>query len=425
MMKKGTSIGSCSKNSKKTLLNRPLELTKTLFILSKFFYVVLKRNVMFSKHEQLRSDVQSFLGVTIALIIIGFLFIYSSSSVYALEHFGVAHYYLKRQLVGLGLALFGLIIGRFLSLEFLETMIPSLFFASFLLTAATLVPGVGVKIHGSARWINLGFFSLQPSELLKLAFVLYIARFLAKKRGMKFTFSRSYLPFLVVVGAVALILLKQPDFGLAVTLTLTGFMLLFIGGFPFKHLLLTALTLLPIVGILIVKQSYRLQRVITFLNPWNDPQGAGFQIIQSLIAIGSGNWWGSGISHSKQKFFYLPMQHTDFIFSIIAEETGFIGSSIVITLYTLFLYFGLRIAWQLKNPFHTFCTLGFVLLLSLQAIINIFVVTGLLPTKGIGLPFISYGNSALICSCAMIGLILNMAARQYTCRNTTMVTSTA
>jgi len=368
---------------------------------------------MFIKKDRLKSDVQSFLGITIALVVIGFLFIYSSSSVYALENFGSSHYFIKKQCIGLALGLVALLCARFVSLDLLESVTPLFFFGMFILTALTLVPQLGTRIHGSSRWLNLGFLSLQPSELLKLAFVIYIARFLAKKEKKKFTFLNSYLPFLVVIALVAGILLKQPDFGLAVTLAITAFLLLFIAGFPLKHLLLTGATLIPVIAFLIFKHAYRLRRILTFLNPWQDPQGAGFQIIQSLIAIGSGKWWGSGISHSKQKFFYLPMQHTDFIFSIIAEETGFIGSCIVICLYLLFLFFGLRIAWQLKKPFHIFTTIGFTLLISLQAIINIFVVTGLLPTKGIGLPLISYGNSALICTFAMIGLILNMAAQEY------------
>lgn len=368
---------------------------------------------MFIKKNALQSDVQSFLGVTLTLIVIGFLFIYSSSSIYALERFETSNYYIQRQLIGLGISFFALLIMRFISLDFLEVITPSLFFATFALTAGTLIPGLGTTIHGSSRWLNLGFVSLQPSELLKLMFIVYIARFLAKKEDQKFTFTHSYLPFLIIIAAVALILLKQPDFGMAVTLASTAFILLFIAGFPLKHLLLTVLCLIPIIIFLIFKHAYRLKRILTFLDPWQDPQGSGFQIIQSLIAIGSGNWFGSGIANSKQKFFYLPMQHTDFIFSIIAEETGFIGSSIIILLYVLFLFFGLRIAWQLKKTFHTFITLGFVILLTLQALINIFVVIGLIPTKGIGLPFISYGNSALICSCAMVGLILNMAAREY------------
>ncbi|MCF7900261.1 putative lipid II flippase FtsW [Candidatus Babeliales bacterium] len=380
---------------------------------------------MFIKKNKLKYDIQSFLGIIGALIIIGFLFIYSASSVYALEHLGSSHYFVKKQLVGLFLGMIAFFIARNISLNFIEIITPYTFFTSLFLTILTLVPQFSVKIHGSSRWLKLGFVTFQPSELLKIAFILYIARFLAKKHDKPFSFTGSYVPFLIIIGVTSGLLLLQPDFGLAVTLSVTAFILLFIGGFPLKHLLLTGAALLPVVGILIFKYAYRLKRILTFLNPWNDPQGAGFQIIQSLIAIGSGGWWGSGISHSKQKFFYLPMQHTDFIFSIIAEETGFVGSSLIILLFFFFLYFGLRIAWQLKNPFHIFTSLATVILISLQAIINIFVATGLLPTKGIGLPFISYGNSSLVCTLAMIGLIVNMASQEYGYKEKSFFTSIA
>jgi cell division protein FtsW len=363
---------------------------------------------MFTTRSQLKSDLHVLIGITATLVVIGLLFIYSSSSVYALEHTGVSHYYLKKQLIGLSLGIITFFIARYISLNFIESMTPLFFWGSWLLTALTMVPQLSHTIHGSSRWLAFAGFSFQPSELLKIAFILYVARFLAKKEKKKFTFTGSYLPFLILLALVTIVLLRQPDFGLAVTLAITSMIMLFIGHLPLMHLLATILACVPMVAFLIIKQPYRLRRVMTFLNPWNDPQGAGFQIIQSLIAIGSGNWWGSGISHSKQKFFYLPMQHTDFIFSIIAEETGFIGSSIILMLYLLFMYFGLKLAWQLKKSFSVYAALGLVILLSLQALINIFVVTGLLPTKGIGLPFISYGNSALICSLAMIGLIANM-----------------
>lgn len=367
---------------------------------------------MFTKKNQLKYDVQSFLGIIGALIIIGFLFIYSASSVYALEHLGSSHYFVKKQLIGLCIGVVAFFIARYIPLTFIEKITPMAFLISLVLTAMTLIPMFAVRIHGSSRWLKLVFITFQPSEILKVTFLLYISRFLAKKHKEKFSFTGSYLPFLIIIGITSIILLRQPDFGLAVTLSMTAFLLLFIADFPLKHLLLTFAALLPVVGILIFKYAYRLKRVLTFLNPWNDPQGSGFQIIQSLIAIGSGGWIGSGISHSKQKFFYLPMQHTDFIFSIIAEETGFLGSSIIILLYFSFLYFGLKISWQLKKPFHIFTSLSIVILITLQALINICVATGLVPTKGIGLPFVSYGNSSLVCTLAMIGLIANMAAQE-------------
>ena len=238
---------------------------------------------------------------------------------------------------------------------------------------------------------------------------------MAKQQALpSLSFTRSYISFLCILGITSLILLKQPDFGLTVTLALTGFILLFIAHFKGKHLLITLGALLPVAIALILLKPYRLQRILTFLDPWSDPQGAGFQIIQSLIAIGSGGWFGLGISHSKQKFFYLPMQHTDFIFSIIAEETGFVGSLCIVSLYVLITYYGIRIAWYLTDPFARFTVLGFVIMTSLQALINLAVTTGLVPTKGIGLPFVSYGNTGLVCNLMMIGLIMNLVHENRT-----------
>jgi cell division protein FtsW len=362
---------------------------------------------MYFAREKIRADLKGMLIIVASLLVIGTLFIYSSSSVYALEKLGSSTYFVKKQLFGLLLGLAALAVMRFISLTFIKRASPFFFLGSLILTAMTLAPAFAVRIHGSSRWLRIFGFVFQPSELLKMALIIYVAYFLTKKEGRTSSFVHGYLPFLTIVGATCAILLKQPDFGLTVTLTATVFILLFIAQFRTQHLLLTISLITPAVIALIYFFPYRLKRILTFLNPWDDPQGAGFQIIQSLIAIGLGGFFGSGIAHSKQKFFYLPMQHTDFIFSIIAEETGFFGAILLVTLYILFLYFGIKIAWQLKDPFAIFVTLGFVLLTSLQTIINLCVATGLLPTKGIGLPFISYGNSSLICNLAMIGLIIN------------------
>ncbi len=363
---------------------------------------------MYKIKTKLTKNLNVLLGIVSTLIIIGMVFIYSSSSIFSLENYGTGHYFIKKQLFGLLIGLIAFCSARYIRLELLFSKISFFFWSSWILTGLTLIPKFGVRIYGSSRWLKLGPITFQPSELLKISLILYIAFFLAKKENKPFTFVYSYLPFLTIMGLISAILLMQPDFGLTVTLVCTSFILLFIADFPFKYLLYTILPLIPALAFLILKYPYRLKRVLIFLDPWSDPQGAGFQIIQSLIAVGSGSWFGTGIAHSKQKFFYLPMQHTDFIFSIIAEEIGFIGSSIIIGLYISFLYFGLKIAWQLKKTMHIYTTLGFILLITLQAIINLAVVTGLLPTKGIGLPFISYGSSSLISSMIMIGLIANI-----------------
>ena len=352
----------------------------------------------------------SFLSIIALCVLIGMIFIYSSSSVYALERIGTADYYLKKQLVGLLLGMMGLVVLRYLPLEFIKKATPWVFCGTLALTALTFVPGFGTSIHGSSRWIFIAGFGFQPSEALKMAFIVYVAYLLAKKQYRVTSLTHGYLPLLCILGITAILLLKQPDFGQAVTLCTTAFLLFFIAHCQTKHLVLTLGSALPIVGFLIFMQPYRIKKIMTFLNPWEDPQGAGFQIIQSLIAIGSGNVTGVGIAQSKQKFFYLPMQHTDFIFSIIAEETGFLGASLLIGLFILFLYTGLKIASTLKDSFSYYTTTGYVLLTSLQALINLFVATGLVPTKGLGLPFISYGMSALLCNIAMLGLIINFVS---------------
>lgn len=359
--------------------------------------------------KRLYTDAHLFLGCIATLIVVGLIFIYSSSSVYALERFGIAHYFVKKQLFGLFFGLIGLALARSIPLDLIKRYSPWFFLGSLGLTILTMVPFFALRIHGSNRWITLGGFAFQPSELLKIAFLIYLAYFLAKQQAKGSpTFLHSYLPFLCILGVTSGVLLKQPDFGLTMTLALTAFIVLYLAHFKNKYLLLTLAAFLPLGIILIILKPYRLQRVLTFLDPWSDPQGAGFQIIQSLIAIGSGGWFGLGISHSKQKFFYLPMQHTDFIFSIIAEETGFIGSLCVLFLYLAMTYYGIRIASRLSDPFSLFVAMGFVIMTTMQALINLAVTTGLVPTKGIGLPFISYGNTSLVCNLVMVGLIINI-----------------
>lgn len=365
--------------------------------------------------NQLQSDLHIFLTIVATLIVIGCLFVYSASSIYALELFGNSHYFIKRQLIGLSVGFVGFMIARVTPLSIIKKMSPLLLAAALSLTALTLFPHFSHQVHGSSRWLHLGSITFQPSELLKISLPLFLAYFLEKNKKMGSSLlSKNYAPLLFILSMISIILLKQPDFGLTVTLLMTSLLMLFIVKFNLKQTLILISGLGISSLLLIITRPYRLRRLLVFLNPWDDPQGAGFQIIQSLIAIGSGHWFGMGVSHSKQKFFYLPMQHTDFIFSIIAEETGFIGCLFVITLYILFLYFGIRIAQNLKTQFATYAMLGFVLLISLQSIINMAVATNLAPTKGIGLPFISYGNTALVCNFIIIGIIINMAHNSKT-----------
>ena len=357
--------------------------------------------------DTLRRDSRIFLGIALFLSLLGLVFIYSSSSVYALERFGSAHYFLKKQAFYFIPALIGFLFFALIPIKFFKRYAPYLFIFSLILTALTFSRRFGFKVHGSYRWLKIWGVSVQPSEFLKLFLVIYIGFFIERKREYVKSFIHSYVPFLVILGATFFLLIRQPDFGSIVTILMTALILLFVADFKPMHLLVTMASAIPISIALIFSKTYRLNRILIFLNPWSDPKGRGFQIIQSLIAIGSGSVWGVGISNSKQKFFYLPMQHTDFILPIIAEETGFVGSMIILLLYILFCYFGIRIVSRLSNIFAMFTTLGFVVLISIQAVVNLMVTTGLLPTKGLGLPFVSYGGTALLALWCMMGLIAN------------------
>lgn len=361
-----------------------------------------------AKNRVSKTDLNIFISIVAILVAIGLIFIYSSSSVYAMEKFGSSQYFVKKQALGLLLGIIGIIFIFILPLKLIKKITPYLFFGSLALTAATMIPGISQRIHGSARWIRLFGLSFQPSEILKIAVIIYIAYFISKKENNLNSFFNAYLPVMIILGFTSIILLRQPDFGLTVTIACTIITMLFVAKFNYKHLLLTFSAFIPAAIVLIALKPYRLQRILTFLNPWQDPQGSGFQIIQSLIAIGSGGLWGVGIANSKQKFFYLPMQHTDFIFSIIAEETGLIGSICIICLFIALLFFGIKISTRIQDTFSRFAILGLVVMISIQAIINLAVAAGLAPTKGIGLPFVSYGNTSLVCSLCMVGLIINI-----------------
>lgn len=363
--------------------------------------------------QKIKTNIILLMFVVCTLLALGLIFVYSSSSFYAIEKYGSPFYYVKKQLFGILLGSIGFMLARALPLEFFKQTSFYLYVATLVLTTLPMLPFLAHRMHGSNRWINIAGFTFQPSELLKVAIVIYLASFLSRKKEHRGSFVKGYLPLIILLAITSLILLKQPDFGCTAVLCATAGMMLFIAEMNLTYLGLLTAVVIPAAGALAYLQPYRWKRITVYLDPWNDPQGAGFQIIQSLIAVGSGGFWGTGIAQSKQKYFYLPMQHTDFIFAIIAEETGFIGSCFLILLFFLFLWFGFRIAHYLKDSFATYLVQGATIIISLQTIINLTVTTGLAPTKGISLPFISYGNSALIAQLILVGLIMNAAQDYY------------
>jgi len=357
--------------------------------------------------QKLKHDLSIFLLISMTFMILGLIFVYSSSSYYALETLNKPLYFVKKQCLGVLIGLIAGFLAYALPLRLFKEISFFGLLAATILTALPLINALSHKMHGSHRWLNIKGFIFQPSELLKVALVIYLASLLSRKKIVDNTTHHTALPLLLIMAVIGIILLKQPDFGCFATLFATTLIMLFIANLPIRYFLGTIAIAAPMAFLLVYMQPYRWQRIITYLNPWQDPQGTGFQIIQSLIAIGSGGLWGTGIAQSQQKYFYLPMQHTDFIFAIMAEEIGFIGSLFFITLCILFLWYGFQLSWNMNNSFSIFLIQSITTIISLQFIINLLVSTGLAPTKGIGLPFISYGNTALVCNMFMIGLIAN------------------
>jgi len=347
--------------------------------------------------------------VTVTLIAIGTVMIYSASSVFAYEMYGDSAYFLKRQILFIALGF--MLAVSFMSIDYakLRKFIKPFMIFSIVLLVAVFLPGIGRSAGGARRWIHIGPLNFQPSEIAKLALVFYTADVLSRKQSEIKNFLYGFLPLLSVLGFCIILILAEPDLGTAVALTALIMIMAFAAGVHIKHILYIIMPgLLAFIGLIAVK-PYRMKRITAFCNPWSDPRGSGFQIIQSFIALGSGGIFGVGLAHSKQKLFYLPEAHTDFIFSIIGEELGLLGTLSVIALFVIFIWLGFRIAYSARDLFGQFLAFGLVTMLALQAIINMAAVTGLMPTKGLPLPFISYGGTSLVYSMASVGILLNIA----------------
>ena len=344
------------------------------------------------------------------LISVGLIMIYSSSAIYAEKLWGDPYIFVKNHIIHLALGLICLRIGTRIPYNRYQGLTPFLMTFTFLLMLLVLMPALGKQVGNARRWLTLFGFSFQPSELLKLTLLIWFAGFLTRRKDVLSYFSRGILPSLIVMGVFLFLLLLQPDFGTAVLIALSLLLMMFVAGVKPSHTI-ASLVGLGIIGFfLIISKSYRLRRITGFLDPWADPYDTGFQLIQSFIAFGTGGIFGRNLGNSRQKMFFLPEGHTDFIFSILAEEVGFIGVSFVIFLITILLIKGFQVASETRDDFGRNLAFGISVLIVLQSLLNIGVVTGLLPTKGIPLPFISYGGSSLILSMFMIGILLNISA---------------
>jgi cell division protein FtsW len=346
----------------------------------------------------------------LTLVGIGIVMVYSASSALALKKFGTDLYFIKRQGFFALAGLMVLVGCRHLPFRLLRPMVYPLLLLAAGLLLAVLYSGFSFSAGGSARWLRFGSLSFQPAEFARLALIVYLAYSLSKKQELVRRFTVGFLPHVAVVGLFAGLILLQPDFGSAVILVTITWIIMFVGGVRLLHLLSVLPLLIPAAVYVMLRAQYRLKRLMSFMDPWQYPAAEGYQIVHSLFAFGTGGLWGTGIGKGYQKLFYLPEPHTDFIFSVIGEELGLIGVLSLLTLYVLILLRGFSIARRCQDRFGALLASGLTTALGLQLCINMGVAMGLLPTKGLTLPFVSYGGSSLLLNMASIGILLNIGA---------------
>lgn len=343
------------------------------------------------------------LFIVVAMLSIGLLMVFSASPTMAMK-LGDPYYYLKRHCLALAIGFTALYAGLKMELELLRNWSTSIALISIALLIFVLFPGVGMGIGGARRWVYFGFLSFQPGEIAKFALIVFLAKELSSK-----PFNSAVLPSLGATLATALLILKEPDLGTSIIITFIAFALFYLAGTPIRYMF--SVLSAAIFGFLIISltSTYRLRRLTAYINPWADPRGIGFHIIQSLIAVGSGGLFGAGLGGSKQKFLYLPQNYTDFIFAILCEEMGLFGAVGVVLLCFLYISRGLKIVRNTPDPFLTLLAGGIVTWIGFQALLNMSVVLGLLPTTGIPFPFISYGGTSIVATLFSTGVLLNIS----------------
>ena len=342
------------------------------------------------------------------LVGIGIVMVYSASSALALKKFGSDFYFLKKQAVFSLLGIVVLVMCRHFPYRLFKPLAYPILLTAFGLLCIVHIPGLGVTVGGATRWVRLFGFSFQPSEFARLALVIYIAYSMSRKIDDINDFYIGFLPHLIVLGIFTAQIIIQPDFGAIVILGAITWIMLFVGGVRVVHLGSVLLFLFPFVYLFMVSAAYRTRRLMSFMDPWQYSANEGYQTVHSLMAFGSGGIWGTGIGKGVQKLFYLPEPHTDFIFSVIGEELGLVGVMVILLLYAIILFRGVSIARNARDEFGAYVAVGITTAVGLQVCINMGVALGLLPTKGLTLPFLSYGGSSLIMSMASIGILMNI-----------------
>lgn len=347
-------------------------------------------------------------GAIASLVAIGLVMIFSASSAYAVAQQHDAAYFLKRQALWLVVGTIVAYGAYRLDYRKLRAVAPYVVVASIASLVLVRVPHVGMIAGGARRWLGAGPIQFEPSEFAKLALVLYLAASLASRGDRIRSLTRGVVPLAFVTGIMGVLVIMQPDFGTASLLAFTAAIMLFVAGARIVHLAMVLGVVLPPAILLVTHDSYKLARITAFIDPWKDPQDKGFHIVQSLMALGSGGWFGKGIGFSHQKYFWLPEAHTDFIGSIIGEETGFAGMTLIVGLFVLFAYRAVRIALVAQDRFGFFLAVGAMSLVVVQAFVNLGVVSSSWPVTGVPLPFISFGGSSLVTSLVSVALVANV-----------------
>ena len=345
---------------------------------------------------------------TLGLAGIGIVMVYSASFPVGTERMGDPFHFLKKQAIAAALGIGLLLLAARMNYRYWQGLAIPLLLGSIVCLFLVFVPGLRQQIGGAFRWLKIGPFSFQPAELAKLALVIYLARWLTRKEGRMENFTAGFLPPVIVAGILFLLVFLQPDLGTGVLFVAVVFLMLFAGGTRLRFLGVAFLAALPVLAYLAFRAHYRIGRFLAFWDPWKDPGGTGFQIIQSFLAFGAGKISGVGLGEGKQKLFYLPEIHTDFILSIIGEELGLIGVTLIIILFLALIIRGFQSCLRAPDLFGTYLALGVTTLISIQTLLNMGVVMGLLPTKGSTLPFISYGGTSLMINLMAVGILLNV-----------------
>lgn len=355
---------------------------------------------------------KSILFPVILLCGIGIVMVYSASSAISMETHNNLFFYMKRQALFFGISLGVMFVTASFPYKLYRSFSYIILFIAIALLVAVLFPALNIKANGASRWLNFGGFTFQPAEFAKLALILFLGYSLSKKQDMIKKFSVGFIPHMVVFAIFAGLIIGQPDFGTIVVLGLITWGMMFIAGVKITHLISPTPLLIPLIYFFVYKVEYRLERILSFLNPWADPLGSGWQLTHSLKAFGSGGIFGKGVGLGMQKMHYLPEPHTDFIFSIIGEELGLVGVIAVLSLYLILLLKGIQIAKTSNSLFGTITAAGLTIYIGVQVIINTGVALGALPTKGLTLPFISYGGTSLIINMAAMGILMNIGANK-------------